>query len=259
MPLCRDCILLYADADNTLGVVSCGSSVLGNSLSLSLSQDKGKWLHQLYPHNSSCSSCTDAPGFSTGSTERWLHFPEISSNTLHWSQCRLHFLYTGAANQYSSGSFNVLTDHHILDDLQGYFSAKFFFIYNRFSLLQEFIIKKMSKGKEVLKYGKAEVKIMFSFCYYILLGGLVLGVFSYYVGINERIITDQQTFFICESFGVNAGNDCEAVRSTSNTILSELALVAIVLQGLGLLVILVFIVDCKCKRTASKKVRDKTI
>ena len=119
--------------------------------------------------------------------------------------------------------------------------------------MQEFVIKKISRGKKASRVGKAQVKIMFVLVYYILLGGLVLGVFSYYVGIDEMIIADQKKYFACESLGTNTATDCTALKSTSLDAFSDLSIVAIILQGLVSFVILLFIVECKCKKKPSQQ------
>ena len=119
--------------------------------------------------------------------------------------------------------------------------------------MQEFVIKKISRGKKASRVGKAQVKIMFVLVYYILLGGLVLGVFSYYVGINEKVFADQQKYYACESFGANTGKDCSALRSTSIDVFSDLGIVSIVLQGLVSFVILIFIAECKCCKKRRRK------
>ena len=81
----------------------------------------------------------------------------------------------------------------------------------------------------------------------------MLGVFGYYVGINEKVIADQQKYFACESLGTNTAKDCTALRSSAIDAFSSLSLVAIILQGLVSFVILIFIVDCKCKKRRRRK------
>ena len=121
-----------------------------------------------------------------------------------------------------------------------------------FFVFQEFVIKKISKGRKISRVGKAQVKIMFVFCYYIVLGGLVLGVFSYYVGISDRLIADQQKFFACESLGTNTGKDCQALKSSAIEAFSDLALVGFIMQGLVSFVVLIFTIDCKGKKSGRK-------
>ena len=117
-----------------------------------------------------------------------------------------------------------------------------------YSLLQEFIIKKLSRGMKASKVGKAQVKIMFIFIYYLLLGILALGIFSYFVAINGTLIGDLQRLFLCESLGVNSGKNCNALRSSTLENHSKLNLVGVVMQGFITFVILVFVADCtKCR------------
>ena len=115
-------------------------------------------------------------------------------------------------------------------------------------LLQEFVIKKLSRGKKASKVGKAQVKIMFIFIYYLLLGILALGIFSYYVALNDMLIVDLRAFFLCESFGVNSGKNCHALRSGALKYYTRLFLVVVIVQGLVTPVILIFVADCKCKK-----------
>ena len=131
-------------------------------------------------------------------------------------------------------------------------------------LLQEFVIKKLSRGKKASKVGKAQVKIMFIFIYYLLLGILALGIFSYYVAINDMLVVDVQAFFLCESFGVNSGKNCRALRSGALKYYTRLFLVVVIVQGLVTPVILIFVADCRCKNrfkeisSSTKKIKVKT-
>ena len=115
--------------------------------------------------------------------------------------------------------------------------------------MQEFVIKKLSRGKKASKVGKAQVKIMVIFIYYLLLGILALGIFSYYVAINDMLIVDLRAFFLCESFGVNSGKNCLALRSEALKNYTRLLVVGIIVQALITPVILIFVADCtKCKK-----------
>ena len=116
---------------------------------------------------------------------------------------------------------------------------------------QEFVIKKISRGKKASRVGKAQVKIMFVFFYYILLGGLALAIFGYYIGASNELVADQEMVFLCESLGRGSGRNCKEMRSGLLTNVRNLSLAAIVMQGLITLVVLIFIVDCKsykCKK-----------
>lgn len=96
---------------------------------------------------------------------------------------------------------------------------------------------------------KAEAKILFIMCYYILLGTLVLTLYTTFeANIDVEYRTIEQ-YFACQSTGLQFGKDCGVNPQGP---LTSLSVVAVVLTGLLPLVVITFTVRCNCKRQASK-------
>ena len=93
---------------------------------------------------------------------------------------------------------------------------------------------------------KAEAKILFIMCYYVLLGTLVLTLFTYFETNIDVEYQAVKQYFACQSTGVQFGMDC---GDTPQGPLTSLTAVAIILTGLLPLVVITFTVKCSCKQS----------
>ena len=109
---------------------------------------------------------------------------------------------------------------------------------------QEFVMK---SGKKVTPVGKAQAKILFVVCYYVVSGILVLTLYSYYQVTDESSIQAVSRYFACQSAGIQSGRDCGDVPKVHLEVLDSLLAFSLVLIGLLPAVILVFMVKCNCK------------
>lgn len=92
---------------------------------------------------------------------------------------------------------------------------------------------------------KAEAKILFIMCYYILLGTLVLTLYTTFeANIDAEFWTTEQ-YFACQSTGLQLGKDCGVKPQGS---LTSLSIIAVILTGLLPLVVITFTVKCNCKQ-----------
>ena len=116
-------------------------------------------------------------------------------------------------------------------------------------------MKKLVKGKRPRLIGKAQAKILFIMCYYIITAIIALIVFVNFEvnGARERQALEEH--FACQSAGIQEDRDCGS-ESISERLhkFSVLGAVSIILVSLLPTVVLVFSVKCaECK---TKKVGD---
>ena len=96
--------------------------------------------------------------------------------------------------------------------------------------------------------GKAEAKILFIVCYYVLVGTLVLTLFTYLETISDEQYKAIEQYFICQSTGLEPGKGCGETPQAHLAAFNSLAVVAIILTGLLPTVVLTFTIKCDCKR-----------
>ena len=115
-------------------------------------------------------------------------------------------------------------------------------------------MKKFMNGKRPPLIGKAQAKILFIMCYYIITAIIALSVFVNFEVKGERQRQDLREHFVCQSAGMQDGRDCGDSIGERLHDFSVLAAVSIILISLLPTVVLVFSVKCaKCK---TKKVGD---
>jgi uncharacterized membrane protein YesL len=121
---------------------------------------------------------------------------------------------------------------------------------------QEFVLKKLVEGKRPRLIGKAQAKILFIMCYYIITAIIALTVFVNFEVKGARERQNIQEHFACQSAGVQDGRDCgESIVERLHDF-SVLGAVSIVLIGLLPAVVLVFSVKYSCEKCKTKKARD---
>ena len=91
---------------------------------------------------------------------------------------------------------------------------------------------------------KAEAKILFIMCYYIILGTLVLTAHTYFQVAGETATRAVYMHFACQSTGLQSDRDCGAVPSIYLAAFNALSDLGIVLLGLLPVVVLMFTVKC---------------
>ena len=133
---------------------------------------------------------------------------------------------------------------------------------HKFSLFQEFVLKKFFGGKRELalksgkqktpSIGKAQAKILFIVCYYIALGTIVLTLFTYYQVAGEADIQAVTRHFACQSVGIQSGRDCGDVPNIHLELFDSLTALGIILTGLLPAVVLIFTVKCNCNNNCCK-------
>ena len=69
--------------------------------------------------------------------------------------------------------------YNILDHSQSKFTLLLFTSIENFIVLQEFFLKKLSKGKNISKVGQAQIKILLILVYYIIIGVVGMVAFTY--------------------------------------------------------------------------------
>ena len=131
----------------------------------------------------------------------------------------------------------------------------------KISLLQEFVLKKFcnrkqqfatSRGKQTTPIVKAQAKILFIVCYYIMLGTLVLTVHTYYQVAGEDNIQAVWLHFACQSAGIQSGRDCGDVPNVYLAVFNALSDLGIILIGLLPAVVLIFTVKCNYNKKCCK-------
>lgn len=109
-----------------------------------------------------------------------------------------------------------------------------------------------SKNREVGILTKAEAKILFIMIYYILLGTLVLALFTYIEATSDVEYRVLEVHFACQSTGVQPGKDCGVTPQVQLSTLTSLSAVAILLTGLFPMVVIAFTVRCKCNNQSEQ-------
>ena len=107
------------------------------------------------------------------------------------------------------------------------------------------------------KIDTAERKILIIFCYYVILGVIVLITFSFATRNDDRLLEEITGYFTCELPGIDPQNPCD--RSRYQSLLNpELNCISYILLGLFPVVNLIFAVNaeeikqwCACARNFS--------
>ena len=90
------------------------------------------------------------------------------------------------------------------------------------------------------------------------MGILTLSTYTYYLATDDETLEAYQSYFTCQSVGIRSDRDCGDVPNIRLQEFNAVASVALFLQGLLPLMILTFIVSCRCcsknqlSRTLSK-------
>ena len=101
------------------------------------------------------------------------------------------------------------------------------------------------KSKQTGLLKKAEAKILFIMCYYVLVGTLVLTLFTYFEATEDVEFQAIETFFVCQSNGLESGNDCGDTPQIHLAVFDSLAALSIILVGLLPSVVIAFTVKCQ--------------
>ena len=90
-------------------------------------------------------------------------------------------------------------------------------------------------------------------CYYIVVGTLVLTLFTYFEASEDVEFQAIETFFVCQSSELESGNDCGDTPQIHLAVFGSLSALAIILVGLLPSVVIAFTV--KCERQREKPVK----
>jgi uncharacterized membrane protein len=118
-------------------------------------------------------------------------------------------------------------------------------------VLKKLSLSKSVKSKQTGLLKKAEAKILFIMCYYVLVGTLVLTLFTYFEATKEAEFQVIETFFICQSSGLESGNDCGDTPQVHLAGFDSLSALAIILIGLLPSVVIAFTLKCKYRQEKS--------
>ena len=120
-------------------------------------------------------------------------------------------------------------------------------------------MKKLVEGKRPQLIGKAQAKILFIMCYYIITGIIALTVF---VNFEVKGASEHQKFreyFSCQSAGMQEGSDCGESIGERLQEFTVLGAVSIILIGLLPAVVLAFSIKCvKCKTKKAREISRKS-
>lgn len=101
---------------------------------------------------------------------------------------------------------------------------------------------------------KAEAKILFIMCYYILTGTLVLMIFTYFEATSSVEFHAVEKYFVCQSTGLQSGKDCGDTPQIHLTAFRSLSALAIILIGLLPVVVITFTVKCERHKQTTVKI-----
>jgi uncharacterized membrane protein len=118
-------------------------------------------------------------------------------------------------------------------------------------VLKKLSLSKSVKSKQTGLLKKAEAKILFIMCYYVLVGTLVLTLFTYFEATKEAEFQIIETFFICQSSGLESDNDCGDTPQVHLAGFDSLAALAIILIGLLPSVVIAFTLKCEYRQEKS--------
>lgn len=93
---------------------------------------------------------------------------------------------------------------------------------------------------------RAEIKILFIMCYYVILGALVLTLFTYLEAVGVIALEGVEQYFTCQSTGLDSGRDCGSTPREQLGIFRSLSVVSTVFSDLFPVVVLAFTVKCDC-------------
>ena len=111
-------------------------------------------------------------------------------------------------------------------------------------IIQEYVLLKARKSKDVFQIGTAERKILIAFCYYILLAAVALTSFTVELRNSELFVEELLNYFACEGKGNDPNNPCD--RNTFRQLaIPWLTVVSLVLIFLLPAVNLVYVLNIK--------------
>ena len=99
--------------------------------------------------------------------------------------------------------------------------------------------------------GKLQAKLLFIVFYYIIVGTVVLTIFTYFEITDEADREAIEQHFVCQSTGLQPDKDCGSPPDVHLEVFNSLSGVAIVLIGLLPAVILGFTGKCDCNKYKS--------
>ena len=117
--------------------------------------------------------------------------------------------------------------------------------------MKKFAVSSYTKDTHVKK--KAKAKILFIMCYYILLGALVLTLFTYLEAVGGTVYEAIEQHFTCQSAGLETGRDCGKTLQEQLSPFKALSTLSTIVSGLLPSVILAFTVKCECKKRTNIK------
>ena len=94
---------------------------------------------------------------------------------------------------------------------------------------------------------RAEIKILFIVCYYILLGVFALSIYLFLSITNDITLNAFQDYFLCHRAGNISDMDCGDPPNLGLQAFTNLLSTAFILESLSPTIILIFIVKCNVK------------
>ena len=101
--------------------------------------------------------------------------------------------------------------------------------------------------------GKAKAKISFIVCYYILMGTVSLTAFIYFEIEGDSDRKAIKKHFICQSTGMQDGQDCGQPPYEHLETLNSLSALATIVLGLLPAVVVVLTAKCECRNKCLKR------
>ena len=114
---------------------------------------------------------------------------------------------------------------------------------------QELGIKKLSREQRPSSdVGKAEAKILFITCYYILTSCIVIATFMYALVMREKYAEIIRNYLFCQSTGLQPGKECGEHPDMQLRVLNSMETTSVFFQSFVPAVVLIFIVKYNCTR-----------
>lgn len=113
------------------------------------------------------------------------------------------------------------------------------------SALRRLAASEHSKDAGLMR--KAEAKILFIMCYYVLLGTVVLTLFTYLEEVGSEVYKAIEQHFVCQSKGVQPEMNCGDSPKAQIATLTILSAISTTVAGLLPVVVVAFTLKCSCK------------
>ena len=117
------------------------------------------------------------------------------------------------------------------------------------------MVKRLTNRPRVQVVGKVQAKILFIVVYYIIMGALVLTIFTYFEVAGDVDRKAVESHFVCQSTGLQPNKDCGSTPDVHLKVFNSLSGVAIILNGLLPAIILGFTLNCDSKRCRKRKMK----